>query len=55
MPVSGRSGRSEKQQFVHVVLMRGVNDVALNHHVLVDEIRRIVLLATMPPTFAAAR
>ena len=35
------TGRSEKQQFVHVVLMRGVNDVALNHHVLVDEIRRI--------------
>lgn len=33
--------RSEKQQFVHVVLMRGVNDVALNHHVLIDEIRRI--------------
>ncbi len=34
--------------------MRGVNDVALNHHVLVMKSAGYVLLATIPPTFAAA-
>lgn len=35
------TGRTEKQQFVHVVQVRGVNNVALYHHVFINKIRRI--------------